>query len=422
MLALKDYAPSKSVLEGIRRALEGLLRGKEVEEAIKEIQKALILADVDIRTVKELTEKVKSRIFEERRRQPGIDPKRLAYKIIVEELVEVLGGRARPFPLIPQKIMLVGLYGSGKTTTAAKLGRWFAKRGFSVLLVGLDVHRPAAGEQLKQLASQGGLRVVVGEENPLEIAERALQEEADVYIFDTAGRSSVDRELMEELLELKKIIIPDKTLLVVPADAGKVAGREAEAFKEVGIDGVIVTRLDGSGKAGGALAACHRAGVPVYFVGTGEKIDDIEPFDAERLVSRILGIPDMGKLAEKIKPEMPERFDINAFHRQLLSLSASGPLEEILSLVGIKLGVEELRGAKERIKKYDAIYKSMTKQERAHPEIINESRIRRIARGSGTRPEDVRAFLRDYWRAKKLFDKLRRKRPRNIRQLMGWLR
>lgn len=410
------------MLEGIRRALEGLLRGKEIDDAIREIQKTLILADVDVKTVKELTDRVKKRITDERLKQPGLDTKRLAYKIIIEELVEVLGGKARPFPLIPQRIMLVGLYGSGKTTTAAKLGKWFSKRGFRVLLVGLDVYRPAGREQLSQLAQSAELKVFSEGDDPLEIARRSLEIKADIYIFDTAGRSSVDRELMEELKKLKEIIIPDKTLLVIPADMGKIAGREAEAFKEIGIDGVIVTRLDGSGRAGGALAACHRAGVPVYFVGTGEKIDDIEPFDAEALVSRILGIPDIKRLAEKLKPEMPDIFDINAFHKQLMALSTSSPLDEIFSMMGIKVGYEHVRMARERLKKYDAIYKSMTKQERAHPEIINESRIRRIARGSGTKPEDVRAFLRDYWRAKKLFDKLKRKRPRDIKQLLGWMK
>ena len=417
------------MLERIRSAFEKLRVGGDIDSALKEIQRALILSDVDVRLVKELTEKVKSRIKEEKKRFPGVSTRDVAYKVMFDEIVDLLGGKSRPFPVVPQKIVLVGLYGSGKTTTAAKLANWFKKRGLKPLLVCLDTYRPAAYDQLKQLSERVGADFF-GERdgNPIEIARKALEEEADVYIFDTAGRSSVDEELMEELRKIKEVVIPEKTLLVIPADMGQVAGREAREFVEkIGIDGVVITKMDGSGKGGGALAACKEAGVPVYFIGTGEGIDDLEEFDAERFVARLLGVPDFKALMERFKGTedlediLKGKYDINAFYKQLKAFNEMGPLDKVLKMLGISsLPDDVIEVAQKKFKKYDAIYKSMTKQERANPEIINESRMRRIAKGSGTTLEDVRSFMRDYWRAKKMFEKL--KKTRNVERLLKRLR
>ncbi len=417
------------MLERIRNAFERLRLGGDVDDALREIQRALILSDVNVKTVKELTERIKERIREEKKKYPGVPARDLAYKIIFEEIVNIMGGKGRPFPVVPQKILLVGLFGSGKTTTAAKLAKWFKKRGLKPLLVALDVHRPAAYHQLKQLAEKVGVDFY-GEEgarDPVGIAERALEVQADVYIFDSAGRSALDDELMEELRRIKEVVIPDKTLLVIPADIGQVAAREAREFNErVGIDGVVITKMDGSGKAGGALTACHEAGVPVYFIGTGESPDDLEEFDAERFVGRLLGVPDLKALMERFQGKEEDleellkgEFDINAFYKQLKAFNEMGPLDKVLQMLGISTVPEDvIEDARKKFKKYDAIYKSMTKQERAHPEILNESRIRRIARGSGTTVEDVRAFLRDYRRAKKMFEKLRKSRGRNLERIL----
>ncbi|NPA86915.1 MAG: signal recognition particle protein Srp19, partial [Candidatus Diapherotrites archaeon] len=288
-----------------------------------------------------------------------------------------------------------------------------------------------AYDQLKQLSERIGVEFLGAREgeDPVEVARKALEKRADVYIFDTAGRSALDPELIEELKRIKEAVIPEKTLLVIPADMGQVAGREAREFaREIGIDGVIISKLDGSGKGGGALSACKEAGVPVYFVGTGEGVDDLEEFDAERFVARLLGVPDFKALMERFRGKEEEleeilkgKYDINAFYKQLKAFNEMGPLDKVLQMLGISsLPDEMMEVARKKFKKYDAIYKSMTKQERAHPEILNESRMRRIARGSGTSIEDVRSFLKDYKRAKKMFERL--KKARNVEKLLRRLR
>lgn len=408
------------MLERLKRAFEKLTRDADFEGAIKELQRALIAADVDLEIVMELTKKLREE-YRSAKIPPGISKKDYITRCLYDELIRILGPK-RDFPVVPQRIMLVGLFGSGKTTTAAKLGRWLSKRGLSVLLVAADTHRPAAYDQLFQLAEKAGLKFY-GKKggDPVEIVEEALKERADVYIVDTAGRSALDEELMKELKRIKEVLIPEKTLLVVPADMGSVAGREAEAFqKSVGIDGAIITKMDSSGKGGGALTACAKAGVPVYFIGTGEHIQDFEPFDARRFLGRVLGVPDIEALMERMKETdagalakdiLEGPFDINAFYKQLKATTQMGPLDKIFSMLGISPPKEVIEEAQKKFKKYDAIYKSMTNYERAHPEVLKDpSRIRRIARGSGTSEADVRAFLRDYWRAEKLFRKMKRKR------------
>ncbi len=408
------------MLERIKRAFERLTRDADFEGAIKELQRALIAADVDLDVVMDLTKRLRE-AYRSTDVPPGVPKKDYVTRLMYEELVRILGPK-REFPIVPQRIMLVGLFGSGKTTTAAKLGRYLAKRGLNVLLVCADTHRPAAYDQLKTLAEKAGLRFYGRREgDPAEIVEDALEESADVYIVDTAGRSALDEELMEELRRIKTVLIPEKTLLVVPADMGSVAGKEAEEFqRKVGIDGVIVTKMDSSGKGGGALTACARAGVPVYFIGTGEHIDDFEPFDPRRFLGRILGVPDIGALLERAKESGAEDvarqilegpFDINAFYMQLKATAEMGPLDKIFSMLGLSPPPEVVEEVRRKFKKYDAIYKSMTKYERAHPEVLKDpSRIRRIAKGSGTSEADVRAFLRDYWRAEKLFRKMKRRK------------
>ncbi len=404
----------------MKKAFSILRREGDLEKALKEVEKALLLADVDVDLVFELVERVRKRAREEKS-PPGVPRSTVVTRILYEEIVALFGER-REIPPVPQKIMLIGLFGSGKTTTAGKLAKYFQRQGLRTVLVCLDTHRPAAAEQLRQIAEAAGADFFFEEgKSPEEIAEDSLNLKEPIKIYDTAGRSTLDEELMEELLRLKRIVIPEKTLLVIPADAGQGAGREAKRFAEtVGIDGVIITRMDGSGKGGGALAACAAARVPVYFIGTGEKLDDLEAFDPKKFVGRLLGVPDIEGLLKRVEkpPELPKVFDINAFHEQLMQMASMGPLDKILSSLGIQIDVKALGIAQEKLKKYDAIYKSMTKQERRHPEIINASRIRRIARGSGTTEADVRAFLKDYERAKKLYKRLR-KDKRLLQRLLG---
>ena len=411
------------MFEALRNAVFSLRRGRELNEVIRDIQKTLILSDVDVSTVKELTDRIKKRIAEEHEKRPGIPISLLAQYIIIEEIKKLFGEK-RDFPVVPQRMVLVGLFGAGKTTTAAKLAYWFRKRGLKPLLVSLDVYRPGAREQLKQLGEKAGIDVYV-EGNSVEDILKGVEEirkEYDVVIYDTAGRSSLEKEMVEELKRIKLYTVPEKTLLVIPADMGVTAGREAERFnREVGIDGIVISKFDGSGRAGGALVSVVKTGVPVYFIGTGEKIENLEPFDPERLIERLLGLDSIKRLIEEVRAdeELIKRleegiYDINTFYLQLKQLNNPTIFDSVMSMFsgGNIPGLEE---AKKKFKVYDAIYKSMTKQERANPDIINDSRIRRIARGSGTKEEDVRAFLRDFRRARKMVKKLRS--GRNLRKL-----
>ncbi len=403
------------MLERIRNAFQILSRDADVDRALKEIQRALIAADVDVILVARLVKEIKNAKIPK-----GVPKSRYVMKLLYERLVDILGGKKRPFPIVPQRIMLIGLYGSGKTTTAAKLGHWLQKRGLKVLLVAADTHRPGAYDQLKQLAEKANLGFfgIPGEKDPVKIVEEALKQRADVYIVDTAGRTTLDEDLIQEVRKVRDALIPDKTLLVIPADMGQAAGREAKRFKEdVGIDGVIITKMDGSGKGGGALSACAVADAPVYFIGTGEHIRDFEEFSADKFLSRLLGVPDVEKLAEmaeeaNISPEdlLEGEFDIEKFHKQIEATMNMGPLDKVLQMMGLASVPKEMKKmTEEKFKKYDAIYKSMTKYERHHPEVLSDpSRIARIAKGSGTTETDVREFLRDFKRTQKLMKKLKR--------------
>ncbi len=394
------------MLERLRNVFS-LLGRKGVEDAIKELQRALILADVDIKMVKELTDSLRKDIQEELKKHPGIPPTEIAKYAIYNHIINLLDV-GRPLKISPQTIMLVGINGSGKTTTAVKLAFWFKNRGIKSYVMSLDTERPAAKEQLKQLAEKGGI----------EYTEEVRND--GVTIIDTPGRTAADEKLLEELRHLKMDIMPDRTFLVIPADMGRLAGEEARKFQDsIGIDGIIITKMDGSAKGGGALVASKEANIPVYFIGTGEKLQDFEPFDVEKYVKRLLGVPDIKTIQEMVPQEtkIPERFDINTFHEQLMQMRGAGPLNKILSALGMNVPVDVLEGMEEKMKRYDAIYKSMTKEERANPDIINESRIRRIARGSGTSEADVRQFLRDYKRAEKLFKRLKKGKIRGLPRL-----
>jgi len=272
---------------------------KDFEEFIKELQKELIKADVDPKIVLELTKKLKEEFKEKKHLDDNV--KRLTVSLLYDELIKYIGeGKEIEITKKPFKIMLVGLYGSGKTTTAAKLANYFTKKGYKVLAVQTDKYRPASYEQLKQLFDNTmDLREKIEEMSKDEIEE--LIKDYDVVIFDTAGRHSLDEELIKEIKELKEKIEPDLTIYVVPAEVGRAIRKEAEAFKDIGVDGLIVTRFDGSAKGGGVLVASKILNVPILFLGTGEKVEDLEVFDPKRYLSRILGMGDLESLLEKAK-------------------------------------------------------------------------------------------------------------------------
>ncbi|MEK6875158.1 MAG: signal recognition particle receptor subunit alpha [Nanoarchaeota archaeon] len=393
-----------------------------VDSIVKELQRALIEADVNILLVKDLSDKIKKAAFDER--IAGIEKKEHLIKVLHDELSKILG---EYHPLILQKeqnkIMFLGLYGAGKTTTISKIGNYYAKRGKKVALVGLDVHRPAAKEQLKQLAEKIKLNYFIDfkEDNP-EKTWKTIEKELkdfDVILIDTAGRHNLDRELIKEISSLNKLISPTENILVMPADIGQAAKQQAKDFQEaLNITGVIITRMDSTAKAGGALTASAETKAPIYFITTGEKVNDIEEFNPETFLSRLLGMGDLQTLMEKIqsiadkgkqkelKSHLEEgKLTLLDVVEQTKSMNSLGGFEKIKSLIpgfgNVKIpesAESKIESQQEKIAKWEHIIKSMTREEIANPEIIEKqtSRIARIAQGSGVNNSDVRSLLKQY--------------------------
>ncbi len=418
---------------GLRKALEkitksGYIDKNTVEEFAKDIKKTLISSDVNVKLASEFTERIKERALKEKPK-PGITPKEHIIKILYEELVNIVGKKPE-IVLKPHKILFVGLYGSGKTTSIGKVARFYQKRGLRPALIGCDIHRPAAQDQLIQLANQINVPCFAPKDikDPIEIVKNGLEKfkKYDIIIVDAAGRSSLDKELAEELKKLANFLKPEEVLLTVPADLGQAAGEQAEGFKKlVGINGIFLTKMDGTARGGGAITSCAVTGAPIKFIGTGEKLDAIEVFDPERFISRLIGFGDLKSLLEKaketeFKPETAERivsgkFTMNEFYEQIKSMQKLGPLKSVVEMIPgfgmLKLpkGVD-ISKQEEKMKKWKYIIESMTKEERENPEIIDSSRIKRISKGSGTSEADVRELLKYYKQMKKVLKIMTSKR------------
>lgn len=415
-------------LQGIFRSLrgQGLLSEAQVEAALREIRLALLEADVHFRVAKELLERVRGRATGQEVLR-SLTPDQAVLRLVRDEMVELLGG-ASPAGLDlgsrpPAVVLLAGLQGSGKTTTAAKLGRFLAARGRHPLLVSTDVRRPAAREQLRSIGSGASLPVHHPDlSDPRAILRSALDEARavghDVVLVDTAGRLHVDDALMAELAELKTIAPPAEVLYVADALTGQDAVRSTEEFhRRVGITGIVLTKLDGDARGGAALSAAAVTGCPVKFAGVGEKTDALEVFEPARMVSRILGLGDvLGLIArteeavERDKAEDLARrlrkaeFTLEDYREQLRQLRRMGPLDQVLSMIpgaGALKDADLDRGENE-ISRAIAIIDSMTPLERSEPSVINGSRRKRIARGSGCSVEDVNRLLRQFAQARKL--------------------
>ena len=386
-----------------------------IKDVVRDIQRALLQADVNVQLTLSLTKDVERRALAE---QPpaGMSPREHVIRIIYEELVKILG-KAREFPLKPQRVLMVGLYGQGKTTTIGKLARFIQKRGLSVGLVAGDVHRPAAYDQLAQIGEQ--LKVPVfglpGERNAEVVVRRGLEvfKDVDVVIVDSAGRHALEEALIAEIRALAKLVRPDETVLVLDASTGQQAGPQAKAFHEAaGVTAVIVTKLDGTAKGGGALSAVAETGAPIVFLGTGEHLDDLERFEPPRFLSRLLGMGDLESILEKAQESIDEaeaeeltksllsgKFDLQAMEKQLGMLGKMGSLDRLLSAfpgMAGRMKQEDLGVTQERLKRFRVILRSMTAEEKADPKLIKSSRVLRIARGSGTHPKDVKELLRQY--------------------------
>ena len=405
---------------------------KLIKEVIKDIQRALIQADVNVKLVLKMSKEIERRALEEKTPK-GLSKKEHIIKIVYEELVKLLGEEAKKLELNPKKqnvILLVGIQGSGKTTTAAKLARYIQKRGLRPALIAADTYRPAAYEQLKQLAEKIHVPIYGDEtksKSPIDIVKEGMQKfkKADVLIIDTAGRHKEEKGLLEEMKQIKDLTNPDEIILVIDGTIGQQARIQAKAFKEaVGeIGSIIVTKLDGSAKGGGALSAVAETEAPIKFIGIGEGIDDLEPFDPKKFISRLLGMGDIESLLEKAEDMVDEKteesldaimrgkFTLNELITQLEAIENMGSMKKILSMIpgfGGAMPKEMSQLTESKIKKYKVIISSMTKEERENPKIIKASRIRRIARGSGTTENDVREVLRYYETTKNAIDKLRK--------------
>lgn len=412
----------KKITELINKALgKSTVDRETVESIIKGLQRILLQSDVDVKLVYELSNRIRDRCFKEKI-QEGLTLREHVTKVIYEELVNLLG-KEKSGLKSKNKIMLLGLYGVGKTTTCGKLAKYFQKKGSKPAFIACDYHRPAATEQLKQIAEKLNIPIHVDEnKNPFSAVENGLKRFAknDVIIIDTAGRDALDKELSDELKKIGKITKPDEVLLVIPADLGRTAGQQAAEFnKLVGITGVIVTKMDGTAKGGAALSSCYATGANVKFIGTGEKFEQFEEYDPVRYVSRILGMGDLEALIEKVKEAelseddakriMSGKFTLKDFYEQIAGLQKMGPLSGIIEMIpGFSSALpEEMVNIQEaKLKKFKYIIDSMTEQERNEPEIVNSSRIKRIAKGAGVSEKDVRELLKQYNLTKKVIKKV----------------
>ncbi|ADL07827.1 signal recognition particle protein [Thermosediminibacter oceani] len=418
-------------LEAVFKKLrgKGKLSEADVKQAMREVKLALLEADVNYKVVKDFIQKVTERAVGQEVLE-SLTPAQQVIKIVNDELTKLMGPKEARLNISPSKVnvvMMVGLQGSGKTTTSGKLGLYLSKKGKRPLLVAADIYRPAAIKQLQVVGEKIGLPVfTMGEQNPVNISKAAVEYASrhnnDVVIIDTAGRLHVDDELMQELINIKDAVNPDEILLVVDSMTGQDAVNVAETFhNKLQLTGLILTKLDGDTRGGAALSIKAVTGCPIKFVGMGEKLTDLEPFYPERMASRILGMGDVLSLIEKATAAIDqnkareleekirkEEFTLDDFLEQLKQVRKMGSLDQILSMIP-GLSPQKLQGVEFNEKELvhiEAIINSMTKEERMNPSIINGSRRRRIAMGSGTSVQDVNRLLKQFEQTKKMVKQL----------------
>ncbi|MDO8589324.1 MAG: signal recognition particle protein [Armatimonadota bacterium] len=402
----------------------GALTERDVDEALREIRLVLLEADVNFRVVKDFIARLRERAVGQEVLQ-SLSPAQQVVKIVNEQLVELFGGEAARMataPKPPTVVMLIGLQGSGKTTSAAKLANMLKKQGRNPLLVAADVKRPAAVEQLQALGSRLGVNVYSGAgKNAVTVCRDSVAGAHsgghDYVLLDTAGRLHIDEELMAELAEIKSLVRPHEILLVVDAMTGQDAVNVAQEFNEkLDIDGVLLTKLDGDARGGAALSVKAVTGKPIKFVGTSEKMDGLEPFHPDRMASRILGMGDVLSFIEKAEEAIDEEkakelerklrqneFDFEDYLDQLQQMKKMGPLDQLLGMIpGLGGKLKDVQIDEGELRKVEAIIRSMTIEERRTPSILTGSRKRRIALGSGTSPRDINRLLKQFEEAKKM--------------------
>ena len=422
---------------------KGVLTDADVDEALREVRLALLEADVHFKVVKDFLTRVREKAVGEDV-HTALSPGQQVVKIVHEELLATLG-QAAPLDLTgsaPHVVMLVGLQGSGKTTTAAKLGLRLRNTGHRPLLVAADTYRPAAVTQLETLGKQLSVRVHSEgtQVTPVKICENGLrlarEENFDVVILDTAGRLAIDDPMMVELETIKRLTQPREVMLVADAMTGQDAVRTAETFhRRVGLTGLTLTKADGDARGGAAISIRSVTGVPIKFIGTGEKVDALEPFHPDRMATRILGMGDMLTLIEKAETAfdqeqahkaaekfMSARFDFEDFLEQMQQMKKLGPLGQILDMIpgmGQQLKGVDMNLAEAQLKKTEAMIHSMTAAERRDPDLLNGSRKRRIARGSGTTVQDVNQLVRQFREMQKLMKQFGSGRGKGLLKMLG---
>jgi len=386
-----------------------------VDEAVREIQRALLQADVNVKLVMQLSNRIRDRALSEKP-LAGMNPREHVINIVYNELINLIG-KGSDIPLRKQTIMLVGLQGSGKTTTAAKLATYFQRKGLRAAVICADTFRAGAFDQLKALCEKQGI-FFYGDKESLDapmVAKMGLEvaKKFDVIIVDTAGRHALEADLIQDMKDIHAVVNADHKLLVMDAAIGQQAADQAKAFNEaVQITGVIITKLDGTAKGGGALSAVAETKTSIAFIGVGETPNDLEKFEADRFISRLLGMGDIKTLIERaqevqaqeevdVESIMRGKFTLKDMYNQMEAMNKMGPLKQIMQMLpmgglGIELSDKEFQATKERLDKYRVIMDSMTEEELEDPKIITMSRVRRISMGSGASPELVREVLKSH--------------------------
>jgi signal recognition particle subunit SRP54 len=410
----------------------GVVDEAAVKELVRDIQRALLQADVNVKLVLDISKRIEYRALKEKV-PPGISRREHVIKVVYEELTRFVGDKPVTIKMEPGKkkiIMLVGIQGSGKTTHAAKLSRYFLRKGMKPALICADTYRPGAYAQLQQLAKRINVPIYgdVKAKDPVKVVSEGLKQFSDreVIIVDTAGRHKEEKELIKEMKNLEKKIKPDEVMMVIDGTIGQQALIQAQTFHEATpIGSILITKLDGSARGGGALSAVAATGAPIKFIGTGEKTEDIEQFIPSRFVGRLLGMGDLETLLEKVheaeikvspkkaKAILSGKFTLTDMYEQFEAVKGMGPFRKIFKMLpGISYDVPEdmLNMAEDRLEKWRVIIQSMQPEEKDNPKILNSSRVRRVARGSGTTERDVKDLLKQYAMMRKMMKMFKRKK------------
>ena len=421
----------------LTEALKKLFRASVVDEAavkelVRDIQRALLQADVNVQLVLAISKQIEELALKEKM-PPGISRREHVIKVVYEELTRFVGEKPVPLKIEPGKrqiIMLVGIQGSGKTTQAAKLARFFQKRGLKPALICADTYRPGAFAQLQQLANRINVPVYgdLKAKDPVKVVSEGLKQfgDKDLIIVDTAGRHKEEKELIKEMKALEQKIKPDEVVMVIDGTIGQQALVQAKTFHEATpIGAIIVTKLDGSARGGGALSAVAATGAPIKFIGTGEKIEDIESFIPSRFVGRLLGMGDLETLLEKVKEaeiKVPEKkakailsgkFTLTDMYEQFEAMKGMGPFRKVLQMLpGMSYNIPEemMNTAEDRLQKWRVIIQSMRSEEKENPKVFTSSRVKRVARGSGTSEKEVKELLKQYVMMRKMLKMFKRKK------------